>query len=468
MEKKNILVITADQLAWRALSSYGNTYTRTSNIDRIAANGMQIEAAYTPCPLCQPARTAIWTGLYPHQTKVLSNGRKHPVQPIPPDMATLGECFALAGYETVHFGKCHDAGALRGFECEPQGKLLVTGTAAWPVGNDTAHDRYTTQQAVDYLGQARDKPFFMVAELVNPHDICSWVGHNQGPHTDVPLDVPLPSLPENFAFPDLENRSRAVQYICCTHNRQAQAAGWTPLNFQHYLAAYYHYLARADQEIGLILDALARRPDAENTLVVFFADHGDSMAARGRTTKQVDLYDEVTRVPFIFQGPGIKAGQLPENVMPVSLLDLFPTLCSYAKITPPAGLAGIDLMPWLTGQKKTAGREYVVSQWHTEWGYTISPGRMIRSRNCKYIVYLEDKKEELYDLGQDPFEKINQAENPAYQEHLQVMRTMFNSYLDKTGDPFWTLEWLAPPRWRSHAPGYQNHSGPAAPMLASP
>ncbi len=237
-QKPNILIIVTDQMTWKALPAYGNTYCKTPNIDRIAARGVRFDKAYTPFPLCQPARAAFWTGLYPHQTGVLSNGRKHFVPPLPENIPTLGSLFAESGYDTVHFGKTHDAGSLRGFRIEPENELAVEGTTAWPVAKDTFRDRYTTVKAVNYLQKHRGKPYLVVADLVNPHDICQWIGKNKGAHEDIPIQGELPPLPDNFEFGDIENRPASVQYICCSHNRQAQAAGWNELNYRHYLAAY--------------------------------------------------------------------------------------------------------------------------------------------------------------------------------------------------------------------------------------
>ena len=122
--QKNIVVFLLDQLTWRGLPAYGNTFVKTPNIDRIAEGGLLIDGCYTACPLCQPARAALWTGRYPHETGVLSNGRKWPEKGIPEFMPTLGETFTKAGWQTVHFGKTHDAGALRGFTCEPEEKIV--------------------------------------------------------------------------------------------------------------------------------------------------------------------------------------------------------------------------------------------------------------------------------------------------------------------------------------------------------
>lgn len=459
----NILLIVTDQLTWRALPCYGNMYVKTPGIDRIAENGVRFTNCYTPCPLCQPARAAFWSGRYPHETKVLSNGRKWPVDPVPEDFCTLGETFAKAGYKTVHFGKCHDAGALRGFECSPEQQIHVEDiNPAFPYNFDTYEDRDTTEKTVEFLNTySGERPFLMVCDLVNPHNICGWVGENQGEHQDIPTGKELPPLPENFEFEDLENRPAAVRYICCSHNRQAQAALWTERNYQHYLAAYYHYLETADKEIGRVLDALESSSYADNTMIVFFADHGDSMAARGRVTKQVDFYEEVTRVPLLFGGKGITGSR--EIHETVSLLDLYPTLCGYAGIPVPKGLRGVDLSVGLRGGQ-VPKRDYVASQWHTEWGYTVSPGRMVCNGRFKYTYYIEDQGEELYDLKNDPYEKRNVAGEPPYGKALADMRRLFRQYLQDTGDDFLELKWHADTKWRSHKPGYHNHRGIAAPQ----
>lgn len=466
MEKNaNILIILLDQLSWKALPAYGNKDCLTPNIDRIVKNGARFESCYTPCPLCQPARASFWTGLFPHQTGILSNGRKHHVPSLPESVPTVGSLFNQAGYDTVHFGKKHDAGSLRGFVSEPQSSLPVEGSAAWPVGEDTCRDRYTVEKVVQYLQQPeQEKPFFLVADLVNPHDICSWIGHNKGVHENVAIDVPLPPLPDNYEFEDIENRPLPVQYLCCSHNRQAQAAGWTAENYRYYLAAYYHYLQRADAEVGLILDALEKRSDAGKTLVVFMADHGDSMAAHGMVTKQVTFYEETTRVPFVFSGPMIPGKDRVISNALVSLMDLLPTLCDYSGISVPEGLWGKSLMPWLKEERQDSPHPYVVSEWHTEWGFTIEPGRMLRTPGYKYIRYREADGEELYDIKRDPGERKSLIQDPQYAGILQEHRRKLEEHLGTTGDDFLMLPWKADSRWRSHKPGYRSHNGPAAPM----
>lgn len=464
MSRPNILLIIADQLAWKALPAYGDTYVKTPNIDRIAGQAALLSRCYTPCPLCQPARAAFWTGRWPHQTGVLSNGKNDPVVPIAPEAPTLGSLASAAGYRAVHFGKTHDAGGLRGFEVAAGGvEEVEPAHAAWPINQDTTRDRYTARQAVEFLREPGVDPFLAVVDLNNPHNICGWVGDNQGPHSDVPTGRELPLLPDNFDDENFTDRPLPVQYICCTHNRLAQAEGWNEENYRYYLAAYYHYIERMDEEVGRVLDALDQSGRADDTLVVFMGDHGDGMAAHRMVTKQVCFFEEVTRVPFMVRGPGIAPGMRQTPL--ASLLDLLPTLCDYAEAEVPEGLWGCSLRPWLEGRQDGSPHAYVVSQWHTEWGFTVEPGRMLRTQRYKYTRYLEGDGEELYDLEADPGEHRTLVGDGAYAGVLADHRRLLEEYMATTADPFETLAWRTDPRWRQHTPGYQHHKGPSAPMV---
>lgn len=460
---KNIVMFLLDQLTWRALPAYGNTFIQTPNIDRIARDSLVFDGCYTACPLCQPARAALWTGRYPHETGVLSNGRKWPEYGIPATMPTLGETFFRAGWQTVHFGKTHDGGALRGFACEAENETVFAAEEpAFVLNTDSYRDCYTVEAACRFLEERRDdRPLLMITDLVNPHNICGWIGENQGVHTGVPSTLPLPPLPENFLFEDIANRPAPVRYICCTNNRQAQTQGWTPENFREYLRAYYYYLSLADRSVGTVLDTLQRQGyTPENTLFILTADHGDGMAARRQVTKQVSFYEETTRVPLIFKGTGVISGKR-EGI--ASLLDLFPTLCGQAGIAVPAGLRGQDLSSVLAGGEMPE-REYVAAEWHTEWGFTVSPGRMLRTGRYKYTRYIEDGGEELFDLETDPLERRSLVPDAGSATVLARMRSLMKEHLEVTQDNFENLSWKADRRWRSHPVGYWNHRGIAAPM----
>ncbi len=469
-DKPNILVIVTDHTAQKSLPSYGDKYADVPSIEGIIKKGVRFSNVYTPCPLCQPARTAFWTGLYPHQTGVVDNLPTEPdpnftrLSPMMNDgITTLGDVFSAAGYIARHFGKTHDAGALRGFVCDdPAGELPVEGTDAWPVNMDTTRDRYTTVRCAEFLEQKHNKPFIAIADLNNPHNICGWVGANKGEHIDKPIEGVLPELPDNFETEDMETRPAGIRYLCCTHPRLTQASVWNGENYRHYLAAYYHYLKRADDDIAIILNALKKNGYDKNTLVVFMADHGDGLASHRMVTKRLSFYEETTRVPLVFAGHGVDgADKLIEQPL-VSTLDLVPTLCDYAGLEIPQGIEGKSLMYYLNGKGSPVERDYIVSQWDAEWNFTREPGRMLRTKQYKYIKYVENSDEELYDIQNDPGEKKNLAPNTDYKEVLERHRVMFTQYLKATNDPFETLPAIVDPRWRTHTPGYTNHTGGCA------
>jgi choline-sulfatase len=464
-DKTNILIIVADQLAQRGVGCYGNYDVSTPNIDALAKSGLKLNNAYTPCPLCLPARAAFWSGTLPHDTWSVSNGGEYENGTVGEEVPTLGSIFRDVGYETVHFGKMHDNGSLRGFDCVKQQRLDAEGTEAWPTNYDSERDEHTVQVSTEYLQKKHEKPFVMIADIQNPHDICSWIGSFREEHEDIAPPGRLPELPDNFEIDDLEKRPIPIQYLCCSHNRLAMAAPWTDENFRHYRAAYNHYTSRADTHIGLILDALSKSDAADNTLIVFFADHGDGMGAHRMVTKQVSFYEETTCVPMIFVGPGIDDQNTVLNAL-VSLSDLMPTLCDYAGLESPQGIYGRSILPYLQGHAPEVEREYVVSEWMTEWGHTIEPGRMVRTARYKYTRYIEGDGEELFDLIDDPGEKRTLIDDPDHQEVLEYHRKILEQHVEIEKDPFFSLEFKADEQWRSHPVGYCNHKGPAAPIPA--
>ncbi len=461
MQQKNILIIICDQLSATALSAYGNTYSSTPNLDALAARSAVMEYAYTSCPLCQPARASFWTSRYPHQTGVLSNLPDQGFPAVSDDIPTLGELFSHAGYDCVHFGKTHDYGALRGFKVIESEEIHVPRTnPAIKFDYETYLDIDTTEKSVQYLSSRPEGPFLMVSDLQNPHNICAYIGEHSEGYGDFPLERELPSLPENFDFDDIANRPEFIQYLCCAHRRQRQASGWKEDDFRHYLYAYYYYLSMVDKQIGQILEALLKSGAADQTMVVFLADHGEGMASHHLVTKYGAFYEETNRVPLFFALPG---GDQASRIGGVtSLLDLVPTLLDYAELPCPDGLEGISLMPQITGVKPHSGRTAAVAEWYDEFrDYTV-PGRMICDEDYKYICYLEPDSEELYDMRNDRYEKTNLAGKPEYSPILEKYRSLLKHHLEKSDDPFFTLKTAGTRSYRRHPLGFEHHQGLSA------
>lgn len=289
-------------------------------------------------------------------------------------------------------------GSLRGFKHkEPVAKPFTD--PEFPVNNDSFLDVGTCEDAVAYLSNPPKEPFICIADFQNPHNICGFVGANEGVHTDRPISGTLPELPANFDVEDWNNIPKPVQYICCSHRRMTQASHWNEENYRHYIAAFQHYTKMVSKQVDSVLKALYSTPAGRNTIVVIMADHGDGMASHRMVTKHISFYDEMTNVPFIFAGPGIKQQKKPvDQLLTQPTLDLLPTLCDLAGISVPVEKQGISLAPTLKGEKQKKTHPYVVSEWHSEYEYIVTPGRMVRGPRYKYTHYLEGNGEELYDM----------------------------------------------------------------------
>lgn len=471
-KRANILFIVSDQLSWQAIATYGNTSGSTPTVDSLGRAGVAFSQAYTVTPLSMPARTALWSGQYPHTTGVESNGKNWENRAFSDDMQTMGSIFSANGYECMHFGKMHDSGALRGFECAELKEVRIpVEHENYPFNYDTYQDVYTTSESVKYLlgTKGKEDPFFCVVDLNNPHNICEYIGYHQGEHTNPELpeyNGVLPELPSNFVDQNAAERPHPVQYLCCSHVRQSQTAEWDQTNYQHYLAAYYYYANRMDNDLRSVLDALEQSGHADNTLIVFMSDHGEGMASKRMVTKQGTPYDQTTRVPLIFCGKGVKPSEknIDKPLVSVSL-DMIPTLCDYAGIEIPESMPGHSLLGWIEGSQRRDTRDYICTEWVTEWGYTVSPFRMIRSHDYKYIKYLENGAEELFDMRRDPDEMVNLASSAKHAKILNLHREYLAEHILKSGDNFYSHKVYWNPDGAQHEAGYENHTGPAIPKF---
>lgn len=459
--KNNILILICDQLSAAALSTYGNTYSHTPNLDRLAGRSAVMEHAYTACPLCQPSRASFWTSRYPHQTGVLSNLPDQGFPTLSPDMETLGDLFSGAGYDCVHFGKTHDYGGLRGFRIVDSRQIVIPrANPAIKFDYETYLDIDTTKKSIEYLSSKPDQPFLMVSDLQNPHNICAYIGEASEGCGEFPLKRELPPLPDNFDCSDMKNRPEFIQYLCCAHRRQRQVSGWSEDEFRHYLYAYYEYLEMVDRQIGDILKSLEDSSMADQTMIVFLADHGEGMASHHLVTKYGTFYEETNRVPFFFALP---SSQIQRRITGVSsLLDLMPTLLDYAGISSPDTLEGHSLLPQITGEKTDTQQTYVAAQWFDEFRGCTVPGRMICNEDFKYTCYLEPDSEELYDMKADRTERTNLAHDPDYLKILERFRGLLNSYLTRTRDPFLSLKTVGTENFRHHPAGFEHHEGLSA------
>ena len=434
MPRPNILFVMFDQMAALSLPSYGHKLVKTPNLDRLAAAGTLFENAYCNAPLCSPARFAMITGCRPSRIGAYDNATE-----LPSGIPTLPHYLRAAGYRTCLSGKMDFTGAdqLHGYE-ERLTTDLAPSDFGW-VPDWTAPDKvqpwFHTLQSVaeagptDYTlamqydedaffkagqwlhqvaGDADPRPFMLTVSIMHPHDPY------QGPRRFWEMyDHAAIELPQVEPLPHAA-RDKVGQRMYHLYDRGEIPVGTAEIrNARH---AYYAMISYADDLLGQLLKKLDLLGLTENTIVVATSDHGDMLGERGLWYK-MNFFERAVRVPFIFAGPGIRAGKrIPR---PVSHLDLLPTLLNLVTdgdFKPAGRLDGASLVPALKNGEPTKGE--VIGEYMGE-GYD-HPVVMIRRDHWK-LVYSRRDGATLYDLEADPLELHNLADDPAYEDQIHVL-----------------------------------------------
>jgi arylsulfatase A-like enzyme len=369
----NILFIHVDQLHWEAMSGAGNRFVQTPNIDRIMAEGVSFRRAYSTMPQCCPARASWYTGRMSSENGVVANG-----VPILPEIPDLGQWLTRhSHYQVAYAGKWHVSGR------ELAGSFQVI-TEGSPFGEVT--DGAVARAGIGFLEKYQGSdPFFLNVGFLNPHDCCFAAGSGGGLGkyglADELLDQ-LPPLPENF----VNQRNRKAKMV------------WTPEQWRYYRYVYYRLVEMVDAEIGRIYQALRSSRFADNTLIIFSADHGDGLGFHGKLSKGF-MEEEAWHVPLTLVFPGRIPAGVHDDTHLVSGVDIPATICDYAEIPPlPKMTIGKSLRKIAEGTADTAWREYVVGE------SFVGPGEVaVRDRQYKTIFYSNGSKK-VYDLGADPLE----------------------------------------------------------------
>ncbi|MCY3650521.1 MAG: sulfatase-like hydrolase/transferase [Acidimicrobiaceae bacterium] len=460
MTGPNVVLIITDQQTRATISAYGNQRTRTPHMDTLAAGGIAFEKSYCSSPLCSPGRASIVTGQMPHTAGVDVNDL-----PVRDGIANLGEIFSDAGYETVWAGKWNlpesfptEPDAIPGFENVewqrrpyPSVEQILAGDSS-PVGEQelyrdlgTSMDADITDAAVRYLAGAPREPFLLAVSLYNPHDICFWIidrDHDLLPRapTDGPLDE-LPDLPDNFDAvadePEFVRWMRKQEAVIPDFgwNELRWTDSWDERHWRRYLYAYDRLVDLVDVQIGRVLSAISDAGVQDSTLVALTSDHGEAVAAHRWATKQM-LYEEPVTVPLVLRWPGEIPAQRFDRSHLASGVDIVPTLCDYAGVTAPDGLAGESLRP-VIDDPTLAGRDFVVAELQPSALRMELKGRMLRTRRYKYMAFSAGADAEmLFDLESDPLETVNLAGSAGHESVLADHRALLAAWTRLTDDPF--------------------------------
>jgi len=430
----NVLMISIDDLNDWVGCLGGHPQARTPNVDRLATQGVLFTNAHCPAPSCNPCRTAVLTGVSPWRSGVYNNSVTW--RDALPDVVTLPAAFRQNGYVCRGGGKFfhHFQNDVRGWDTyfpkvqfefpeasfapeeltyhyEPTTKNwyreFVWGPYFPQHDPQKVGDQATVNHIIGLLNEIpAEKPFFMNCGIYRPH--VPWYVPKE--YFDAyPLD--LVQLPETLPndrddLPTSANKQidRDPYYAAL------EKAGVHREAVQAYLASILYM----DTMVGQVLDALDKSPHADNTIVVFWSDHGYHLGEKERYRK-FTLWDNSTHVPMIIRIPPAMRGKWAKGEPcreAVSLQDLYPTLMELAGLKPPQELDGQSLVPQLRDPTtKSDERVVTVDDW--------ANGYAVRDEEWTYI-HRQDG-EELYSRINDPHQWYNLASDPQYRTLMDEM-----------------------------------------------
>ena len=404
-EKPNVLFIAVDDLNHWVGHLGRNPQTRTPNIDRLAARGVAFSHAYCAVPACEPARAALMGGQRPWTTGCYFNGDKW--KQYVPEGNGLTAQFLKAGYYVGGAGKIYHSEQYYTSEWSEymdtsglyEGGKGVTKNEGFhdPLQHDLKDedlsDWHIVNWCIERLNQPHDKPSFIACGLHKPH--LPFAAPRKY-YDRFPLEtIQLPPYRED----DLEDIPAAGVKMAKASGDHAQFL--KDGNWKNAVQSYLATIAYTDMNIGRLLDAFDKSPARDNTIIVFWGDHGWSLGEKHHWRKFA-LWEEPTRAPLIWVAPGVtKPGSVCAR--PVDFMTIYPTLCELAGVPVPKHVEGSSAVALLRDPQAAWDRAAI-----TTHGYM---NHAVRTSEWRYIRY-EDGGEELYDESQDPYEWTNLAGKP--------------------------------------------------------
>ena len=472
-DRPNILVLMSDQQRLDTVSAYGlNDVCRTPHIDDLARRGVRFDAAFTPTAICSPARASFYTGVYPHKHGVTGNGLC-----IREGLQGLNRYLEEAGYRSGYAGKWHvdeETGPsgkgfvgqdFMGYAFPGSGVLPGLQFGAKPRGHNPYVD-YLKERGFDpppsvsrrYVGtnpsnQAQemfalhDGPvescieYFVAEECIRVMDELAqgdepfflW-GNFWGPHSPSLVPEPYFSMYDPAAIPEhpsyretFENKPYRQQLIEKLWGLGDY--GWE--GFQQIGARYFGHCTLIDDMVGRVVAHLEKLGIADNTVIIYTADHGDCMGAHKLIEKGEFMYDEIYRIPLVVSHPACRnPGSSSDDF--VYLQEITASILDMAGLPVPEHFDGDSFLPAMLEGGRHNGREevYCVFDRH----FTVANQRMVRSRTHQFTFNSGDQGE-LYDLEKDPHQLDNVYADPAYDGVRRDLMDRMQGYMDGLQDP---------------------------------
>ena len=476
-KRPNIVIIISDDHAFQAISAYGNKYAKTTNIDRIAKEGVLFNKGYVTNSICGPSRAVILTGKYSHKNGFKDNENSH----FDGSQDSFIKQLKSSGYSTAWIGKWHLESQPQGFDywqiLPGQGQYynpdfqMMDGTKKRTEGyvSDIVED--VSENWMD--NRDKDKPFCLVIGHKATHR--TWIPDTKDMGTFDNVTFPLP---HNF-YDDYANREAAkVQDLSISKTmvmgydlkvfkndadatkegtinrmtpeqrkkfddyylpiaadfkaRNLTGNALTEWKYQRYMRDYLSTAVSLDRNIGRTLDYLDKNNLTENTIVIYMSDQGFYLGEHGWFDKRF-IYEESFRTPMVMRYPGvIKAGTVSNDS--VMNLDIAPTMLDAAGVAIPKDEQGKSMLPLFT-DKKAKGRDAIYYHYYENGEHSVSPHFGIRTERYKLVrFYKRVNSWELYDLKKDPNEMNNLYGQKKYKKITEKLNSKMDQLLNEYDD----------------------------------
>jgi arylsulfatase A-like enzyme len=482
-QKPNIVWLVQDHVTWKHLRDTKGPKPQLAAYERIASEGTVFDRAYSVHPLCTPARASMLSGVYPHKHGITRNDDRSLRQSFPDGMELFHEFVKAQGYRTGYFGKWHagtgDAQQLgfEGFSLPGYGnpytsqayedylrryslpdpivdlewaagnkppatelnmKEVVRFAGQDPSGFQSASSGYfkapveateaffLTQLAADWIEEVavEDSPFMLRVDIWGPHQ--PYLVADPFKNTIVAGDIPeYPNFSNTFADrPAYHQRDREEWRARTGFTEWSE---WQPI-----LATAYEHFAQTDAALLKILDTLDRLGIANDTIIIYTADHGDILASNGGLfDKDSMLTEETMAIPLVVKWPGVTKGGEKRNEL-VMNLDIVSTVLEMSGAEVPAYMDGLSLAGLLAGEQQGEWREALMTEHYGHKDY-YNIQRVLYYEHYKYVAHLDDS-DELYDLQSDPFELTNRIADPVMHGQLIKMKHKLYESMDRYED----------------------------------
>lgn len=417
----NVITIMSDEHSWSAMGCSGNPLVKTPNLDRLAAMSVNFKQAYTTCPLCAPARASWFTGQYVSRIGTWDNST-------PYDGTVRGMSQYLNDHRipTYHFGKTHfhSEGEYEFARLEMPGYLIEPDLGCYyreeMVGRINAekrfekigikekpdHDDEVTGLAVEWLKKNGNKtePWNLDIGYLDPHFPFYVKQENWDYYekllTDLPAGVlePYTSLNEPLSYMRAYFKGETA----------------TPEIIRRVFIGYYAAAAALDERIGILLDTLEAFDLLKNTAVIYTSDHGEQMGYHGLWWKCC-MFEHSAHIPMMIYHPMLTPKEVNH---PVTLADLYPTVCEIFGIPKPEHIDGESLYCLMKESRDGKKKDFAFSEYHA---HGMPCGMyMIRWDNYKYVHYT-GYSPQLFNLKEDPKENCDLAARPDSDDRIRKL-----------------------------------------------